>query len=635
MDNILKNKKASGILTIIHHHHLGFTEIISFFHNRNACAIVENSLSKPFKYNGNILNMVEATAIPFLVTQEYFYTLDSPIENDRLINFSLQNKIVLNLVIGRIKQFSVSTNDNFKKMFLENIPGYIECLGVDNASNFLIPALSKIVDEDITVKIQFLKIVKDIVDYLHSKGKIAYNLMANNLVRLVNELYTFQAIKNQQMKKLIFDNYLKIASCLEKEDLGKFLLTKILNLSIENNNSSINQIVEYENVTLITRIIYNFAHKFMLEHTETFIISNMSKLSSNPNSKIREAICSIIPPVARAVSLDVFQTRINEELYVKFTNDSNELVRKIALEILPELMKVSQEKSGFDPKYNNTFYIKVFKQFMLENNKIVNIAVIDIFGQFIHLLSIEEVHNNYLNFFTNTIDEYYANLTNHFSIEGKKELIYPAAFTFPAVLYRYGKESWPKLQKTFKSLANDSDEQIRFTLISSFHEIVTILGQETAEKELMTIYDSFVNNSTTKISSEAIKRLIKVINGLSNDVKSKYLKYYSHIIPLDEENKIHFENAIFNEWRHKVQTSQAIDCFFTLFPPIVIYHQILPVMISFCIDDYTKVRQSCSSTLAKIIMFLLNNTQMKKYSDKLIRLITTFGYSKCFYVRQT
>ena len=58
------------------------------------------------------------------------------------------------------------------------------------------------------------------------------------------------------------------------------------------------------------------------------------------------------------------------------------------------------------------------------------------------------------------------------SEEPKNENInYWFAYNFPAVLFCYGIEIWPKLGPIFKSMCKEKDMKVRRSIISSFHEI--------------------------------------------------------------------------------------------------------------------------------------------------------------------
>ena len=60
-------------------------------------------------------------------------------------------------ILGRVKQFMNSNDDNFNKIFLDHITSYWDVLGKKNSETIIIPVLSKIVEEKIGKRIYFLK----------------------------------------------------------------------------------------------------------------------------------------------------------------------------------------------------------------------------------------------------------------------------------------------------------------------------------------------------------------------------------------------------------------------------------------------------------------------------------------------
>ena len=89
---------------------------------------------------------------PYLITREFVY---SYFEDKRIIKTTSQQ--TKTQIIGRIKQYSITKDDKFTKTFLNNMNLYAEIIGLESTSNLLLPALAKIVDETVAVKIFFLK----------------------------------------------------------------------------------------------------------------------------------------------------------------------------------------------------------------------------------------------------------------------------------------------------------------------------------------------------------------------------------------------------------------------------------------------------------------------------------------------
>ena len=84
--------------------------------------------------------------------------------------------------------------------------------------------------------------------------------------------------------------------------------------------------------------------------------------------------------------------------------------------------------------------------------------------------------------------------------------MYACAFNFPAVLQTLGPSKWPILSKLFQTVLKN-DSKIRKPLACSLHEIAKIVGEEKAEKELISVLEGFLKEKDEDIKYGAIQNL--------------------------------------------------------------------------------------------------------------------------------
>ena len=125
-----------------------FDEIIYF---SNYCSVF-----RKIEYK----NPISQDCHPYLPNREFVY---SYFEDKRIIKTASQE--TKNQILGRIKQYSNTHDDKFTKFFLDNMNTYAEILGLESTSNLILPALAKIVDETVAVKIYFLKKLSPLIDF--------------------------------------------------------------------------------------------------------------------------------------------------------------------------------------------------------------------------------------------------------------------------------------------------------------------------------------------------------------------------------------------------------------------------------------------------------------------------------------
>ena len=120
-----------------------FNEIIYFNH----FYLAQRQMDFKPKISGDV--------IPYMMSRDYLYSL---FEDKR--NYKNATNETYSQILGRVKQFMNSNDDNFNKIFLDHLTYYWEVLGKENSESILIPVLSKIVEDKINTRIYFLKILK-------------------------------------------------------------------------------------------------------------------------------------------------------------------------------------------------------------------------------------------------------------------------------------------------------------------------------------------------------------------------------------------------------------------------------------------------------------------------------------------
>ena len=108
----------------------------------------------------------------------------------------------------------------------------------------------------------------------------------------------------------------------------------------------------------------------------------------------------------------------------------------------------------------------------------------------------------------------------------EEELNYYFAYNFPAILYCNGKDAWEDLKKINYDFCFEDCSKIQISIISSFHEIVNILGKEITEKQLLPIYDKFLSSNEKYEQKLAIKNLPKILLIVSKSLKERYYEYF-------------------------------------------------------------------------------------------------------------
>ena len=571
---------------------------------------------------------------PFLLVKEFNYGY---FEEIKIIKEP--NILSINTITGHIKKFQNTSDSIFKKNFIDNILIYSESIGIEKTNNLLIPALARIVDETLDIKIRFLKILIPFIDILSSNGDLGYKILKYNIMNIIDELYhprSFE-IEDEEMKKLLFENLLKVSKAIIPKDKGKddMILKLILSFVSDVNDSS-------KHSELCIKLIQNLCEDFGEKISENYLLPQLNFFSDDKREKIRKNVLLSLPNICEVISSEMIKTTVYN-IIKKLSNDLLWQIRKCCVEIIPSVLKSFKEKSFHNLNLvitgtNAKPFLEIIEKLISDNQKYVRNTIIKKIGEIICHLDKDELSIKLFDYYKETLDEYYSNkdkLNNnngnftHFNID---DLLYDYAYNFPSVLFCYGSSFWPKLRNLYFNLCNEKDLRIRKSIISSFHEVSTILGKEITENELLTIYDKFLDSDEKTEKNLSLRNLPKILNNVNKETKEKYYKYFEAVSIFQNNNKNKVRNFNFINWKNKLDVAESILCYFNLYENEVIYQSIFPQCITFCLDNIYQVRKVSAKVLGSLIVYLYNENFKK---DKLNEVIKTFAFHKKFQNRIT
>jgi uncharacterized protein (UPF0216 family) len=399
-------------------------------------------------------------------------------------------------------------------------------------------------------------------------------------MHLIQEFFTLQDRLESDLMNLACDSFILISKHLKESDVPSLILPLIINLANEEDQEAE---VRIESRVMACRLLSELSVTLGQDLCEQFVVPQLAFLADDSHFKVRKAVVSTLLSAAEVVTHNVFSTRIIP-VYKILSTDHLWNVRKSSVDILPKLMKLNKEKSAYTAK--NEEFIKLFSNFIYDSQKFVRASAINVFGKFLHCLEKQELDEKFLNFYKNTVEEYYFNFKD-FAAETENSfysnLIYDCAYNFPAVLYSYGREAWGKLREIYSNLANDENQRVKQSVLSSFHEIAKILGSEIFEEDLLTLYDGFLSHSNSEVRNKAVNNLPKIVILMKHETKQRYLKFLT---------VYEWKEVVKYKWRKKKEVIDAYGSYFKLFDVGVIWNKILALCVQLSFDDVrnTKIK---------------------------------------------
>lgn len=88
-----------------------------------------------------------------------------------------------------------------------------------------------------------------------------------------------------------------------------------------------------------------------------------------------------------------------------------------------------------------------------------------------------------------------------------KDVCYFASYNFPAFVYVFGQDQWPRFQSLYHKLTKINDARIKKTLSASIHELAKILGPEYTEQDLLPCFERFLKDRSKEVKKAPIKNM--------------------------------------------------------------------------------------------------------------------------------
>ena len=355
---------------------------------------------------------ISSATIPFLMTKEFLFSY----YEEKMITKEA-DKETITQILGHIKQFSSSQDLTFIRNFLDNIKTYAEIIGIKNTSDILVPALAKIVDLSMNVKIKFLESLLPFIDYLCSNGDEGINILKNSMFNILQELYSQKKEEYPgQMKKLLFKNLVKIAKNIVPYDTNQSILNMIITFGIEDNaraNMKKNKSEDSKNLKidehkiLCIRYIRNLAEGIGKINTEKYLLPQLTSFAFESNIEIKKELLITLPIVSEIISVEYISNKIYDILR-HISIDLNPNLRKVCIIAIAKVIKIFKTKcqeikniNKADKKYSAKNFVNLIENLSKDKDLNVQYKIIEKIGEIIAPLDKEELSLELFQFYKN------------------------------------------------------------------------------------------------------------------------------------------------------------------------------------------------------------------------------------------
>lgn len=251
-----------------------------------------------------------------------------------------------------------------------------------------------------------------------------------------------------------------------------------------------------------------------------------------------------------------------------------------------------------------------YKNFTEDTQKFVKNSALEVIGYFTNVLPRENKNARFiLDFYIKSLENFYS--SHEVATQADNETFYHSAFNFPAVLYYFGKESWPELRQIYIKMSSDKYYKVRKSLASSINEIANIIGKKDTDQYLIPIFDRFYREEG-EIQRAIYKSMPKFLININQEKRIAYLEKLKKMMTGREK------------WRIKKECVDILGNLGGVFDDTIAYEQIFPICIKFCVDEVAEVRIHSMRSMKSLVIQFLNNSQFK---EKILEIIIAFATS--------
>ncbi|KAL4508405.1 hypothetical protein ABPG72_003709 [Tetrahymena utriculariae] len=488
---------------------------------------------------------------------------------------------------------------NERLTYTKHLADLLQLIG-DAANEHLKQIIDFIIADNDDIKRTLLVQLPQVIDYL----KVLPQGYAQIRDILTPALFQLIGNENLDIKEDSGKILAQIGDIMNKDDRGKYILTKVLNMAHDDQVDD-NRIVA---IQLLTQM----AHCFGTELCEQFVGLEILSLGEDPQLRVRKESVLNLPIVGKVVSQEFFQQRLLP-FYIRKSQDNFWGIRKACVEIIVEISNICNNK------VKEIELTELLLNCLKDQSKWVKIAAYKNLGPFIVTLenchASEKLFDHYTKMTDNTIN----------SLSNENEILISCAQYFPAILKVYGEKKWSQLQKTFSFLLKSNIKKVKKPIACSLHEIALILGQEKAEKDLFNVLDQILKDPNDEVKYGAISHLAQFMKVFDSQKRENFLDVF---LILQKDPK---------KWRIRELIAKQIDELTLMFNSETVFRYIMPISFKLCNDTVAIVREEAAKKVHSILLQLLSEKAETSeiFFECVVNNIKAFSISNRFNQRQT
>jgi serine/threonine-protein phosphatase 4 regulatory subunit 1 len=327
-----------------------------------------------------------------------------------------------------------------------------------------------------------------------------------------------------------------------------------------------------------------------VEMTKSDLLPSLLNLASDAEYRVREAVASALSDTFEILDAnDTLESTL--PTFARLSRDSVWAVRATCAKHVVQLVRavptdrmLDVASETFEPLANDVS----FK---------VRTAALEQLGQLIFALSSVEVPTIFVDYFTSMAE----------SSTSSSALQETCAYNLPGVVLSLTSARWTELRPAFRLLAASLNWRVRRKLGCSLHEIATIIGRDNAEKDLLPVLESFLED-TDEVKIGVIEHLSEIFAVIGSASRLSLIRLLSTFESEDAEK--------IGNWRIRFALAKQILPVAELLSGAATAEFIVPILLAYLDDTAAVVREKTVEIAGRVLFNAMSSIKLLATSHR-------------------
>jgi len=510
--------------------------------------------------------------------------------------------------IERFKKCSSSEQPFMRYTEVHRIAETVDAVRLKDTMDIVMPTLVTFLEDQAwQVRLEALKQIPPVAQMLVERGgEDAYQSVTGVVIQQLVRLFEDQV---PDIRAEAVSTFIELARFVKKSHLGPKILTLVIQFAHNGLNED-KRIAAAELLHLLAPIV---GPALALQ----FVVSEVVSLSEDHAFRVRKAVALHIESSFNAELPEAYHKKVLRAFTVLCRDDAWP-VRKVCVEKLAQISRLTK------PTVRMNSLVPVFMRLVDDPSDWVRKAALKNYGAFI--MSLPDVDAGMLSKFVETLtpqdndgSRYLSKkkfVAHGLSSSDILDIARTCAEHFGDMVASIGAERWPELRALFHYLVVHEDVGLRSVMAATLARVASLLGPESAEKELVDTLDEFLED-VPQVRKNVLSNFVELLAAFGPDCRESYLVVLAEVVQSAR-------GASGKPWRFRMFLGRQLTQLSRLFTPMATYGVVVKILFALLEDDITEVRYSPIPGIPDVLTRVGAITEHPVWLESLIQRLCAF-----------